>query len=110
MRRLALALCALSLAGCTSLFGGTTSNPLSAVSGLQQYTSTDLQTALADATRNNDTAGAACWTRLLNDLQMINLQSNAGIASAIQIGRDVQVELPHILNQCNGVLPVLALP
>jgi hypothetical protein len=110
MRRLALALCALSLSGCSLLGGASSSNPFSAASNLQKFTSVDLQTALADATANNDTAGAACWTLLLQDLQKLNLQANTGIASLAQINRDMLVEGPRILSQCSGMVPMLSLP
>jgi hypothetical protein len=124
MRRVALALCALALSSCGGItvpdpFAPSgaitlTGNPLKDFSPvttkLASLTSSDLQTALADANATGDSAGAACWTLLLKDINFLNNSSSGGIATLAQFGRDIQVEIPHILNQCSGVVPMLSLP
>ncbi len=100
-----------SLAGCASLGIGTpTTNTTPAVNpaaALQQFTLTDVQNALADATANHDVVAANCYTALE---AAIKAQAPAtavpvsGVLSAFQKLRDlqqgVQVGLPALNIPC----------
>jgi hypothetical protein len=117
----------LALANCSSGAGITLPDPFAAsgkitltgnpiqdfspiLQKLSSYTSQDLQTAIADATANGDATGLLCWNLLLKDLPTFNNLSNAGLLTAMQLGRDVQAEIPGIINACNGVVPGMLAP
>ncbi len=76
---------------------------------IQQFALGDLQNALADATANNDTQGAACWTAMIALVQSpaINLLPNApGGFLLFQKARDLKSMLANLQSPTGPLAPV----
>jgi hypothetical protein len=111
----ALALALFSLAGCTGARPDAVTltgdpfvdfNPVR--TRLATVTEADAQAALADARAGKDAVGALCWQAVLDNLPAIRTAQQAkvaGLASAIQRGRDLQAAIPRIADACAAILP-----
>ncbi len=119
---IAFAAIAIQLAGCGTPFpdpfGPTTTvtltgNPLKdfapATTQIARYTAADVAAALADAQAQTppDAVGISCWSILQDALPLLQTPPGAAGAVAIQKGRDLQREMPLVINACNGLIPFL---
>jgi len=94
------------LGGCANT-GTTPTAAVNPAAALQQFTLTDVQNALADATANHDTVAANCYTALEAAIQAQGAATTVpvtGVLSAFQKLRDlqqgVQVGLPALNIPC----------
>ena len=100
----------LFLAGCGSTPGVTlTGNPIADFAPLQSkiagFTDADVAAALADAQANGDVVAQTCWGIVQKALPVLKPPAGAGAATAIQLARDVQRQIPGISDACAGILP-----
>lgn len=78
------------------------------VAKLVTLTEADVQAALADAKAQKDPVGELCWQTVLDNLPAIQSQQQAkaaGLALGLQLGRDLQTNIPRIADACQAVLP-----
>lgn len=126
MRKVAVILAAMILAGCSSIQADIkpiatkieadigvakqdASTVVSRIKGdvgqIQQFTLADIQAALDDAIAHQDGTGIACWAAAK---EAVGGPLPVGVASTIQKGRDVMaVNLPF---KCQNIIPGLSMP